>query len=458
MINNIFDPNTLLGPLKVYGTSKPTKVVDERTGWFYPLFITRQEAIRFDLEYNGKGIYEVITFYGVDGEFYVPETTGSYGELKDPLIYTLYTGVGAENPFSKIQNKISILIEDQLPDFVQTDYGMFITFIKAYYEFLEQNTQAQELLQDINKYADIDETSEEMISLFLKNYAYNLNPSTKSDTRFLIKKIREIYSRKGTESAYRILFNILYKETIDFFYPYDLVLMPSKSDWKTQKSLRVLQSSIQQNIFDFENTEIVGVTSGATAIVNKVQKIDLGGFEVFELFLDDKSVTGTFAGNEEITGNKSILLSGILNKSNLLAKLYSVVSTIDIIDGKLGYKKDHLIESIVDSTGILAKAKVNDVNLYGTITSISVEESGINYSSNIQIIPGSPTESKFGNYSIRRGVVTINFPNEHGIKKGTVINVNYVGNVLSPLNNSSHNISIVSIPNKKSIRYLYPGY
>jgi hypothetical protein len=335
---------------------------------------------------------------------------------------------------------------------------MFITFIKAYYEFLEQNTQAQELLQNISKYADIDETSEEMISLFLKNYAYNLSPSTKSDTRFLIKKIREIYSKKGTESAYKILFNILYKETIDFFYPYDLVLMASKSDWKTQKSLRVLQSSIQQNIFDFENTEIVGVISRATAIVNKVQKIDLGGFEVFELFLDERSVTGRFLGNEEITSSKSILLSGVLNKSNLLARLYSVLSTIDIVDGKLGYKKDHPIQSIQDSTGILAKAKVNDVNLYGAITSISIEDPGINYSSNIQIIPGSPTENIFGNYSIRRGVVTINFPNDHGIKKGTILNVNYVGNVLSPLDNSSHNISIVSIPNKKSIRYSYPGY
>jgi hypothetical protein len=458
MIKNIFEPDTLAGPLKVYGTSKPSKVIDEYFGWFYPLFTTRKEALQFDLDSGGKGIYQVITFYNVDGEFYVPESTGKYAELKDPLIYTLYTGPGAENPFSKIQNKLSILVQDQLPDFVQTDYSMFITFIKAYYEFLEQNNQAQELLQNINKYANIDETSEEMISLFLKNYAYNLTTSTKSDTRFLIKRIREIYSRKGTETAYRILFNILYKETIDFFYPYDLILAASAGDWSTQKSLRVIQSSIQQNIFDFENTEIKGITSGATAIVNKVQQIDLGGYDVFELFLDEKSVAGKFLGSEEISSIKSISLNGTVRKSNLLAKLYSVISTIDIIDGKLGYKKDHLIESIVDSTGILAKAKVNDVNLYGTITSISIEESGINYSSNIQIIPGSPTESKFGNYSIKRGVVTINFPNEHGIKKGTVINVNYVGNVLSPLNNSSHNISIVSIPNKKSIRYLYPGY
>jgi orotidine-5'-phosphate decarboxylase len=122
---------------------------------------------------------------------------------------------------------LSILVEDQLPDFIQSDYGMFVTFIKAYYEFLEQNNQAQEILQDISKYADIDETTENLVTRFIQNYASDLTVSSSANNRLLIKKIREIYSKKGTEPAYRLLFNVLYRESIDFFYPYDIVLKSS---------------------------------------------------------------------------------------------------------------------------------------------------------------------------------------------------------------------------------------
>ena len=112
-----------------------------------------------------------------------------------------------------------------------------------------------------------------------------------SDNTFLIKKIRDIYSRKGTEDAYRILFNILYKETIEFFYPYEIVLKTSSGKWYLPKSLKVKQLDPLQNVFDFENTLVVGEISKATAVVNKVQKIILGGYEIYELLLDTNSIT-----------------------------------------------------------------------------------------------------------------------------------------------------------------------
>jgi hypothetical protein len=253
-MTTIFDTVELSGPLKLNGISKTNNFRGSFTGWFYPLFLTRKEAIQEDINRGGKGIYQVTEFFDRDGEFYTADSYGFYGELKDPLIYTLHIGNGAENPFKRIQNRLSILVEDQLPDFIQSDYGMFVTFIKAYYEFLEQNNQAQEILQDISKYADIDETTENLVTRFIQNYASDLTVSSSANNRLLIKKIREIYSKKGTEPAYRILFNVLYKESIDFFYPYDVVLKPSDGKWTTIYALRVRKYIDRQNIFDFENT------------------------------------------------------------------------------------------------------------------------------------------------------------------------------------------------------------
>jgi hypothetical protein len=449
---------TLLGPLKVFGQSKPGQTNGGLSGWFYPLYLTRKEAIQADIEKGGKGIYQVITFYYKEGEFYVPDSFGNYGKVKQPINYTLYEGNGAENPFDRIQNKLSLLVDTQLPEFVQTDYGMFITFIKAYYEFLEQRNEAQELLQNISKYADIDQTSSFLIDKFFENYAYDITKSSVSDNTFLIKKIRDIYSRKGTESAYRILFNILYKETIEFFYPYEIVLKASSGNWYLPKSLKVKQLDPLQNVFDFENTLVFGELSGATAVVNKVQKIILGGYEIYELLLDTNSITNYFYPNEKITASKSVLLNDVIDKSNLIASTYSVLSRIDILDGKLGYEKGAPI-TISDplGNGVFATAKVSGINQYGAITSIEVDNSGIDYSANTTVDIGLPSGNLQGSYSIVNGVVTIEFPNIHGIKKGVRVGVRYTGNVLSPVNNTIQTVIVTSVPNVRSIRFTYPG-
>jgi hypothetical protein len=458
MAENIFAPDTLLGPLKLYGTSRPESFAGYLEGWFYPLYTTRKEAIQADIDRTGKGIYQTLTFYGRTGEFYIPDSFKNLGQIRDPLIYTLYEGNGAENPFKRIQNRLSILVEDQLPDFIQSDYGMFVTFIKAYYEFLEQNNQAQEILQDISKYADIDETTENLVTRFIQNYASDLTVSSSANNRLLIKKIREIYSKKGTEPAYRLLFNVLYRESIDFFYPYDIVLKSSDGKLVTPRALRVKQITGRQNIFDFENTEIVGLTSKAKAIVNKVIKIDLNGFDVYELMLDTTSIVGEFLADEQISATKTILLTGEEFTTNkLTARLYSVVTKIDIVDGGLGYKKDNAI-TITDESGILGRAKINSINRFGAITNIEIIEPGLNYSANTIIDPGLPTESLVGTYVVKRGQVTLTFPIQHGLVRGKNINAYYTGNVFSPIENTTHDAQITSIPNVRSIRYRYPGF
>lgn len=458
MANNIFAPSTYLGPLKIYGISKPDSFAGYSEGWFYPLYTTREEAIEADLDRAGKGVYKTLTFFDRKGEFYIPENFVNTGQLKDPLIYTLYEGDGAENPFNRIQDRLSVLIENQLPDFVQSDYGMFVTFIKAYYEFLEQNNQAQEVLQNFSKYSDIDKTSEDLVNKFIENYANDLTNAGITDNRLLVKRIREIYSRKGTESAYTLLFNILYKESIEFFYPYSIVLKSSSGKWNVPKALRVKQTNYRQNIFEFENTEIIGKKSKATAIVNKVIKLDLQGFEVFELVLDYTSVKGIFLPDEQITATKTILLTGTdYYVAPLSADVYSIVSKIDIKDGGLGYKKGTQL-TITDETGVLALAEIGSVNRFGTITNLNIKDPGINYSSNTIIDPGLPTETLTGRYQVKKGIVTLSFPVQHGLVKGKNLEIYYHGNIFSAIDNTSHTATVISVPDVRTIRYKYPGF
>ena len=443
-------------PLKIFGIGKSTtEALFE--GFYYPAFLDRFHAIQADIDAGGKGLYSTYTFFNRTGEFYFPETTKVLGVKRDPLVYTLYEGQGAENPFERIKNSLSSLVPNQLPDFIRTDYENFVVFIKAYYEFLEQNNQAQEVLQNITKYADIDETAEELVEKFFKTYAESLTPSSISDNRFLIKKIRELYKKKGTETAYKILFNVLFKETIEFFYPYQIVLKPSSGKWLSPLAVRVKPGSTEQNMFDFENTEIVGSRSKARGVVNRVIKYNIDRFDVYELLMDPKTVRGEFLPNETITALKTFVLNGRQITINLSGILYSVISKVNIKDGKLGYSVGANI-NITDSQGQFASARIEGVDRFGSITRIEVLEGGLNYSANTKIDAGLPTVPLNGIYEITRGAVTVNFPNRHNIKIGTNIKVTYSGNIFSPVNDTSHDAVVVSIPDLRTIRFRYPGF
>lgn len=443
------------GPLEIFGTAKPAVSRSEITGYFFPVFLTIEECILEDKQRQGEGNYITISLYNRSGEFYLPVSFSNLGRSKPSGIYEQYDGEGADNPFSKIKNNLSVLIDDQLPDFVREENTEFIRFLTAYYEFLESNNQAQEILQNLPKYSDIDETSELLVEQFFKTYAEDLTKSEIADNRFVIKKIRELYNSKGTETSYRLLFNILFRETIEFFYPYTVVLRASDGKWKTQYSLKVKQVIENQSIFDFENTEIVGLTSGATASVSKVLKFNLSEYEYYEFLLDENSLNSNFIPGEQLTAIKSFSDEEIV--LNLRAELYRVVSKVLVRDGGLGYEVGSPI-TITDTVGRYASAEVAGVDRFGSIKSIVILDSGFDYSNSTIIDAGLPTQQLQGTYEITDGKVTVTFPRQHGIQIGKNIQVNYSGNVFSAVNNTSHDTTVLSVPTPRKIRFRYPGF
>jgi hypothetical protein len=450
-----------LGALKVFATLKSEDDLGIE-GWYYPVFVTKEEAMAVDIEHDGDGIYETLVFSDRVGEFYHAQSFIFKGQSREPLVYTNYTGVGAENPYNRIQNRLSVLIPKQLPEFVQDEYQNFIIFLKAYYEFLEQNNQAQSVLHNLSRYSDIDETAEELISKFLGTYSEDYFLSEVSENRLIIKRIRDIYKSKGSEKAYQTLFRILYNETIDFFYPNQYVLKASSGKWQRSFSLRVKPVNTLQNLYDFENTEVVGETSGARAIVSKVIRFNLGESEIFELQLDSSSIDGVFVKEEVINATKLNILNNLPGETlEIKGILYSLVSKIDIIDGTLGYEEGSPIQiTDLSGEGQFATAEIGGVNLFGTIKSIDILEPGVNYSNITIADAGLPTVTLYGSYELvvknRVGSVKLVFPRQHGIKVGNFVNVKYTGNILSPVYNTSHNAYITSVPNVRTVKYRYP--
>jgi len=70
---------------------------------------------------------------------------------------------------TRIKEKLSTLVQSQLPEFVRSDYSTFVSFLEAYYEFLEQDQSSQELIQNALQYSDIDRTVPSFVQYFLKS-------------------------------------------------------------------------------------------------------------------------------------------------------------------------------------------------------------------------------------------------------------------------------------------------
>ena len=117
-------------------------------------------------------------------------------------------------PTTRIKEKLSTLVSSQLPEFIQSDYTTFKAFLEAYYEFLEQDQNAQELLQNARSYNDIDRTVSSFVEYFLKQYCDDIPRDVLYNKKALVKNIQDLYNSKGSEKSYKLLFRILYNKDV----------------------------------------------------------------------------------------------------------------------------------------------------------------------------------------------------------------------------------------------------
>ena len=128
--------------------------------------------------------------------------------------------------------KLKTAITRQIPEFIRADYPHFVEFIQAYYEFMDTY-----YVQDLYSVRDIDSTLDEFITYFKKELDLLGNVYPYIDQRLFLRKSKELFTAKGTEASYKLLFKILSNRDADIAYPWDSVLKPSDGKWQQETSL-----------------------------------------------------------------------------------------------------------------------------------------------------------------------------------------------------------------------------
>jgi hypothetical protein len=318
-----------------------------------------------------------------------------------------------------MDQKTSILINRQVPEYVREEYPLFLTFLEAYYEFLEskQGSQKNDLttqLKSLRDISDVDESIEEFETQFLNSFASLIPVDAQIDKSFLLKNILPLYQAKGSENSFKLIFRMLFGEETDVFYPRDNILRASDGNWKIDATIKVSTDDISSfyigtgttkefNLLTKESSENIQVYVGGvlqTTGFKVFKEYQLLSFDVpvannsiVEVFYT--SVDKNIFTNRKLTGKNS-------DATVLVEKVFStIVNNESVFD--LYIDTNSLIGEFEIGEQIETDLFVNDVLVNARLRSVSklneiiIIDSGSNYNVGdpvIIIAPGAARQPK----------------------------------------------------------------
>lgn len=302
-----------------------------------------------------------------------------------------------------VHDSISVFVQSQFPQIYESEDGqLFITFLRAYYEYLEQSDKELGISRDLLEQADIDQTTSTFIKHFKKTYLFSIPEETTVDFPFLIKHIFDLYRSKGSQRALELFFRLVYGVNSDLYLPSEHIFKASDAKFVEPRYIECHEgnSSTLQGLL---GSEVTGSKSGATAFVSAIVETRgrnhrkqeyvveegtsrefIGSVIIHVLFLSQ--MVGEFVDNEVITnGTQSIRTNGSLSG---LSVIYSGP------DYELGQE---LIVEQLNGTAIPGRARVTSLRQASGVPSYTLENRGSGYSTN----------SFFSNVAVSDHIVTV---------------------------------------------------
>lgn len=407
----------------------------------------------------------------------------------------------------------SLFVSEQVPEFIREEYPLFIQFLKAYYQFLEQdqsnfpvsagnfvigtrytintlgttNWQAigapadatvgtsfiatgvgagtgtakltnptsnslTSSIKDIRNINDVDRSVDQFEDSFVNSFVSLIPKDVQVDKDFLIKNILPLYLSKGIDESFKLLFRLLFNEDVDIILPKSRILRASDGKWIIEKSLKIekdvrsthvgnnvnreillaqfvnagevsvyINNVLKQENIDYEirreskkiyftttptsndnikivynkfdynllkNRKITGLTSGATALVEKaVERIitENANFPLpFELFIDGKSLSGNFINGEVI---KFDVIANDGSLINFNADTFSIVNSIQLTNPGFSYNVGDPLLVLGGGPEEIATAEVEEVAVVN-VASLNVAYGGAGFKANQSFFAG----------------------------------------------------------------------
>lgn len=270
---------------------------------------------------------------------------------------------------------ISNLISNQFPAFYREQGPVFIAFVKAYYEWLESPSNPLYYARRYYALTDIDTTLDSFIVFFKEKYLKNIQLDTQSDTRLLVKHALDIYRSKGTERCVRLLFQLVFNESIRFYYPSQDLFKLSDGHWFVPQYLELTLAESNVNL---KGKEVVGIFSGARAYVEEVIRRRTAGHLQDVAYIS--AIFGEFTTNEKIVpadGSLDISLCPFMTGS-----------LTEVLISPLGSGNSYTIGDIVDiesNDGEGGVGRVTAITQQFGLVTYNLEDGGYGFAANANV-------------------------------------------------------------------------
>lgn len=247
----------------------------------------------------------------------------------------------------QIDKYISTLVSDQFPQFYQAEGDNFIAFVRAYYEWMEQEGYTTNASKNLLNYHDIDKTIDDFVDSFKGKYLVDFPSITAVDKRFIIKRIKDFYKAKGSEKGIKLLFRLLFDDDIEIYSPGKDILKASDGIWKIPIYIELEHNP--RNI-TFVSKRITGVISGASAFVESVYTKNVNQRQIDIVTLS--SIQGNFLYGESVTDDGNLVNAPAITGS---------LTQINITDGGANNKVGDIFEVNTSTNGKGGKVRVAEI-------------------------------------------------------------------------------------------------
>jgi hypothetical protein len=286
-------------------------------------------------------------------QIFVPDTLGDLGPIS-------------------VDERFSTLVSTLMPQYVQNDHQKFVTFIKAYFEFLEIHGNPRAEAVRLGSYTDIDRTLEDFVQYFKSTYLLDF-PDTLADgvsDKLAVKNSSDFYSEKGNAESINYLFKLLFNVPADVESPKDKLFKISDADYEPttiiftshyngKGELTAFKGSlVEQRLLDDFTSDVV-----ASALIDDITFHLDDGVEYAKIFL--KEVRGTFKPNHYLEFYRA-------NRNRkIIERTFPIVSNLRVTAKGRNYAVGDDITVDDSAKKLVLSSEVTSVNSLGEIQTIS---------------------------------------------------------------------------------------
>lgn len=261
----------------------------------------------------------------------------------------------------------AIISSNQIPEWIRTEYPLFVEFVQAYYDYLDQNTS----MRQMHSFKDLDNTLDMFISNFKADFTNNIPDMAKLSQREFIRNAKAFYTSKGSEASFRFLFRAMFGKEVSIYYPEKDMLRASDGNWVQESSFVITATSGNP----------INAVSQRFTINNQIRKINrvklLSG-NYYEVFFFNTGILTTSIGD-------TIVCDGIFTGT-----ITPVITKIVVTSPGAGFKLGQVF-NINTATGAGAKIRITKVTNTGGILAIKPVVFGYGYADSTYFAQLAPT-------------------------------------------------------------------